>query len=280
MVSLHSLLVFDTDPAVHRDILDILARTGCSIQDVYDSREALDVLRHQPCDIVVAGQGHNGHNEDFRLLRKVRALRPEARVILAGDHDPARVVRAIRERAYSYFHKPIPAAPLTDIVQQAFETGEWRDDIRVVSASPQWTTLEVRCKLAAAERTAQFVRELLVGLPPGYCEDIAAAFRELLMNGIEHGGRSNPSKRVRAALLRTSRSILGHIADPGKGFSMDLLPHAAISNPEGSPTRHLEAREEQGRRPGGFGILMARNLVDELIYNERGNAALFVKYLK
>jgi hypothetical protein len=26
--------------------------------------------------------------------------------------------------------------------------------------------------------------------------------------------------------------------------------------------------------------LMTRNLVDELIYNERGNAVLFVKYLK
>ncbi|SPF46834.1 hypothetical protein SBA4_3580017 [Candidatus Sulfopaludibacter sp. SbA4] len=37
---------------------------------------------------------------------------------------------------------------------------------------------------------------------------------------------------------------------------------------------------EQGQRPGGFGILMTRNLVDELIYNERGNAVLFVKYLK
>jgi hypothetical protein len=42
----------------------------------------------------------------------------------------------------------------------------------------------------------------------------------------------------------------------------------------------VEFREEHGQRPGGFGILMTRNMVDELLYNERGNAALFVKYLK
>jgi anti-sigma regulatory factor (Ser/Thr protein kinase) len=38
-------------------------------------------------------------------------------------------------------------------------------------------------------------------------------------------------------------------------------------------------RAESGRRPGGFGILVTRSLVDELLYNERGNAVLFVKYL-
>jgi hypothetical protein len=33
-------------------------------------------------------------------------------------------------------------------------------------------------------------------------------------------------------------------------------------------------------RPGGFGILLTRNLVDELIYSEKGNEVLFIKYLK
>jgi hypothetical protein len=81
------------------------------------------------------------------------------------------------------------------------------------------------------------------------------------------------------SLLRTSRSVIVLIHDPGTGFSLELLPHAAISNPSESPTRHLEVRAEHGQRPGGFGILMTRNLVDELLYNERGNAVVFVKYL-
>jgi len=275
-----SLLVFDSDPAVHRLLGELLARTGYSIQDVYDRHEAVEVARHQSLELVVAGQGRNGRKEGLTLLRKLRSVSPETKVILTGEEDPATVVRAIRERAYSYFHKPIPAVPLADMVQQALQGGEWRDDIRVLSARPEWTTLDVRCKLAAAERTAQFVRELLSTMPPGFCEDVAAAFRELLMNAIEYGGKSDPGKRVRTSLVRTSQSMIVHIADPGKGFSFDFLPHAAISNPEGSPTRHVEFRAEQGRRPGGFGILMTRNLVDELVYNERGNAVLFVKYLK
>jgi anti-sigma regulatory factor (Ser/Thr protein kinase) len=84
---------------------------------------------------------------------------------------------------------------------------------------------------------------------------------------------------VRTTILRTPKAVIVHIADPGSGFSLEFLPHAAISNPEDSPIRHVEVRAEEGRRPGGFGILMTRNMVDELLYNERGNAVLFVKYL-
>ena len=33
-------------------------------------------------------------------------------------------------------------------------------------------------------------------------------------------------------------------------------------------------------RAGGFGILFANKLVDELLYNDRGNKVLLVKYLR
>jgi anti-sigma regulatory factor (Ser/Thr protein kinase) len=39
-------------------------------------------------------------------------------------------------------------------------------------------------------------------------------------------------------------------------------------------------RSEAGLRPGGFGMLMVRQIVDELVYNERGNEVLMIKHLK
>ena len=274
-----SVLLVDADPAVHQRLTALLRREDRNIQDVYDGAEAMALLRQSPCDVVLAGEGRNGF-DNLKLLRRVRAILPKTRVILAGDANPDSVVQAIRDRAYSYFHKPLAGQNVADMVQQALETESWLDDIRVISARPEWITLEIRCKVAAAERATQFLRELHSDLPATTREDIAASFRELLLNGIEHGAKFDKSKRVRTSILRTARSVIVHMSDPGKGFSLDLLPHAAISNPEDSPVRHVEFREEHGQRPGGFGILMTRNMVDELIYNERGNAALFVKYLK
>jgi CheY-like chemotaxis protein/anti-sigma regulatory factor (Ser/Thr protein kinase) len=272
------LLVVDSDPAVHELLTEALQRPDRAIQNVYDGGEALKQLKRLAWDVVLAGHGNNGF-DPLKLVRRVHAVRPETPVILTGEPNPVSVIEAIRARAFSYFHKPLATASLADMVQQAQTAESWKDDIRVVSASPEWVTLEVRCKLGAAERTTQFLREMQADLPVNTRDDIAVAFRELLMNGIEHGGKYDPRKRVRASLLRTSKSIIGHVHDPGTGFSLDFLPHAAISNPEDSPTRHVELRLEQGQRPGGFGILMTRNMVDELIYNQRGNAVLFVKYL-
>jgi DNA-binding NarL/FixJ family response regulator len=277
-VSTRAVLLVDADPEVHEALSGALRKPDRQVDDAYDGHAALAQLRAAPYEVLVAGQGRNGL-DGLRLLRRARAIRNDLKVIVTGDPDPALVLTAIRHRAYSYFHKPLAPGPLADMVQQALESGPWRDDIRVVSALPEWVTLDVRCKIDAAERTTHYLRQLHCDLPTQLREDIGVAFRELLMNAIEHGGKYDPRKRARISMVRTSRFVLVHIHDPGTGFSFDFLPHAAVSNPAGSPTKHVEVRAEQGQRPGGFGILMSRNLVDDLLYNERGNAVFFVKYL-
>ena len=277
-MSSRALLLVDADPAVQEGLAQSLRRENRTIEIAPDGHDALARLRAASWDLLVAGQTNNGL-DGLKLLRRARAIRPDLKVIVAGDPDPQQAVRALRDRAYGYIHKPVAPAALAELVQQALDSDSWQEDLRVLSALPEWVTLELRCRMEAVERTTHHVREVLSDLPTQVCEDIAIAFRELLMNAVEHGGKYDPRKRVCTSVLRTGRSVVIHIADPGQGFSLDFLPHAAISNPDGSPTQHVEFRTGQGQRPGGFGILMSRQLVDELIYNERGNAVLFVKYL-
>jgi DNA-binding NarL/FixJ family response regulator len=271
-------LLVDADPVVQEGLAQSLQRENRTIEIAPDGQKALARLRAASCDLLVAGQTRNGL-DGLKLLRRARAIRPDLKVIVTGDPDPQQVVCALRDRAYGYVHKPVAPATLADMVQQALESDSWREDLRVLSALPEWVTLELRCRMEAVERTTHHIREILSDLPTQACDDIGIAFRELLMNAVEHGGKNDPRKRVRASLLRTGRSVIVHIADPGPGFSLRFLPHAAISNPENSPTQHVEFRAGKGQRPGGFGILMSRQLVDELLYNERGNAVMFVKYL-
>jgi anti-sigma regulatory factor (Ser/Thr protein kinase) len=42
---------------------------------------------------------------------------------------------------------------------------------------------------------------------------------------------------------------------------------------------HMKAREEKGLRPGGLGLLLTQQMVDELVYNEAGNEVVLIKYL-
>ena len=278
-MSERSLLVVDADPAVHQLVSDTLKRDPQTIENVSNGREALDQLKVRPFDLVMAPHGHNG-SDGMKLLRRIRAIRPDAKIIVTGEPSARFALDAMRARAYSYIHKPLAPAPLAEIIHQALESSSWEKDVKVLSARPEWIAMEVRCKLEAAERAVHLIGELEPDLPAEVWEDVAAAFRELLLNAIEHGAKSDARKRVRVSLLHTSRSLVVHMRDPGKGFSLQTLQHSALSNPEDAPTRHVEIRAEQGQRPGGFGILMARNLVDELLYNERGNEVAFIKYLE
>jgi anti-sigma regulatory factor (Ser/Thr protein kinase) len=150
--------------------------------------------------------------------------------------------------------------------------------IDVLSARANWVELAVPCTRDAADRLRSVMGHLDANLPEDVRESIGYAFRELVLNAVEWGGKLDPKRKVRISYLRAKRMLLYRIADPGPGFKMEGLDHAAISHPD-DPIEHMNVREQKGLRPGGFGILTVRANVDELIYNEKQNEVVFVKYL-
>jgi len=116
-------------------------------------------------------------------------------------------------------------------------------------------------------------------LPDEVRESVAQAFHELLSNAVEWGGQLDPQRTVRISCLRSPRMLLYRIADPGEGFDIDRLAHSAIGNPADDPLEHHRVRQDLGLRPGGLGLVMTRAMVDELIYNEKRNEVVLIKYL-
>lgn len=278
---MHTLLLADDDPAAHALLAAVLRPPLWRIDSAYDGLAALAMAEERPYDVVLTDVRMPGI-DGLELLRRIRKIRPEAKVVvMTADSTPANLVDAIRAQAFCYVSKPFAPKVLAEMLSQAVNnTGQWQDDIEVLSAAYNWISLRLRCKMETADRLIQFVREMEMDLPAEERENIAAAFRELLMNAIEHGGEGDPRLRVQVTYVRTTRAIIYLIQDPGKGFSFEDIAHAAIANPPDDPARHLEIRAEKGVRPGGFGILLTRNLVDELLYNAKGNEVLFIKYLK
>jgi DNA-binding response OmpR family regulator len=273
------ILIVDDDPDVHQLLGVALQAPGRDVESAYDGISGLRCIEAAPYDLVMTDVNMPGL-DGMTLLERIREVRPETRVVvMTVGSTPENIIRAIRERAFSYFSKPFTVGSVAEMVERALNSAHWADDIEVFSARPHWLSLRVRCKMETADRILQFLREMKTGLSAVEEENIAMAFREILLNAIEHGGGSDPSKRVYITYVRTKRALFYYVRDPGKGFSFEKLSHAAVTNPEGSPYDHVEVREQLGLRPGGFGILLTGQLVDELIYNEAGNEVLLVKYL-
>jgi anti-sigma regulatory factor (Ser/Thr protein kinase)/CheY-like chemotaxis protein len=243
-----------------------------------DNREALKLAEARAFDLIVTGTKSSGQ-EDLELLRKIRRVRPHVRLIILTDEStPTDVITAMRERAFSYFTKPFSTSALAEIVRSAATEPFWDDGIELLSATPEWISIIARCDKKTADRLVQFFQEVS-DLPAPERDDVAVAFREMLLNAIEHGGNFDPNQYVEVAYVRTRKSVMCRIKDPGQGFSLEEIHHAALNNPSYDPIRHALFREAQGLRPGGYGVLLTKHIVDELIYSEKGNEVLLIKYL-
>ena len=272
-----SILVVDDDRTSRHLTESLLKREGWKVTGAKDGVDALKLLQTRRFTLMLLDVWMPRMN-GLELLEKMRSLTDAPRVVvMTSDETPATLLQAVRDQAFTYVHKPVEPELLIETVRLAISEPESRP-IEVISARPEWVELVLPCTREAANRLQSVMAHLDTDLPEDLRDSIAYAFRELLLNAVEWGGKLDPQHTVRIAYLRAKRMVMYRIADPGPGFNIDNLPHAAISQPD-SPTAHIDVRDAKGLRAGGFGLLTVKSSVDELLYNEKRNEVVFVKYL-
>jgi CheY-like chemotaxis protein/anti-sigma regulatory factor (Ser/Thr protein kinase) len=274
------ILIVDDDPDLREVLATLLVTSGHVVEQAGDGPDALAKLATGEFDIVLLDIGLPSMN-GLDVLAQIRGLlRPPLVVVMTADDTPEPLLEAVRLQAFRYLRKPFPIRTIAEVIEEAMKTAPVAGlPIEVVSARPEWLEIIAPCAPGIADRLQSYVMHLEADLPEPVRESVAQAFRELLTNAIEWGGKLDPTRKVRISCVRAKRMRLYRIADPGEGFDIDRLLHAAISNPEHDPLQHAAERQKQGLRPGGLGLMMTRSLVDELIYNEARNEVMFIKYL-
>lgn len=91
---------------------------------------------------------------------------------------------------------------------------------------------------------------------------ISLSIDEAIKNAIEHGNKSDYSKPVEIWYTVNQQQIKVVIKDAGRGFNYRILP------------TDVDTDEETGR-----GILLMKNFMDEVIFNETGNEVTLIKKL-
>jgi anti-sigma regulatory factor (Ser/Thr protein kinase)/CheY-like chemotaxis protein len=248
---------------------------GCRVTEKPREADALAHLATRAVDVVVTSPLASA-SRVMNIAARAHRLQPGVRVIvLASSLAPSDIITALKSHVYAYFTLPAPPDELRVAIRQALADDGWQSGIEVTSAVPEWIALRVACRRVNAERITRFMNELAGDLPATERYQLITAFREVLLNAMEHGAGFDPDKIVEIAAVRTARSLVYYFKDPGPGFDVHA-PQLVAS--EDDPLSHLEAREAQGKRAGGFGLLLTSKLVDEVHYNEKGNEVILVKH--
>lgn len=273
------ILVVDHDPALRDSVCGALSREGFRAESAADSAEAIERAGSGQFDLVLLDIALP-KLDGLAALDRFRKLEHPPRTIIMTANGAEAVLRAAAAQPCRYVTKPIAMHVLMELVREVLALEAEGPPIEVVSSWPEWVELLVPCTIEAAERSESFLEAARSDLPPELAEALSKAVHELVLNAVEWGGKFDPNRRVRVACVRTPHLILYRIADPGAGFNAEALSHAAVNNPPDQPAEHQKIRAGMGLRPGGFGILMAQALADELVFNEAHNEVILIKYLK
>lgn len=270
-----SILIVDDDPEILRLLLRLLKADDLDLTTSETALEAMDLMDSRDFDLVLLDLGLPD-KPGMEVLEECSKVDGPRFLIITADDTSASMVRALRDQAYGYVKKPFDPQTIVELVREALVAPEL-PPIEVISAKPDWLELSVPCSRNAAERVDQFMRQL--SNLPEELEQVSQCFRELLMNAVEWGGGLDPHRRVRISFLRTPRMLQYRVADPGEGFQFEEIKHAAAGQPAGDVMTHTEIRAQMGLRAGGFGLLMVKAMADELLFNEKQNEVVFIKYL-
>lgn len=242
-----------------------------------DNEAALELAMAEAFDLIITSARTTGA-EDVVLLQRLRVTRPHTRlIILTKKKVRGDVLSALRYHAFSFFSAPVATEDMRALIENAMSEPVWDNGIELVHGTPDYVVLLVRCDRGTLDRLEQFMREA-VPLPRVENEEVAFAFREIVMNAMEYGGKFAPEQFVEVLYLRSKRQITCRVKDPGTGFP---LQEALVEAKRKSLVEQavIRVRRENEGVPRGLGILMAQKFVDEIVYSEKGNEVFLIKYL-
>ena len=125
--------------------------------------------------------------------------------------------------------------------------------------------LELPNDLRTIEHAVEYVMQRCAGCAE-YERRLRLNFRvgltEALSNAMLYGNEQDPDKRVRVEVTVGEEAITAQVTDQGNGFDPSRVP---------DPTA-----PENVTKPGGRGLFLMRELLDEVRFNEEGNSVTLV----
>lgn len=270
------VLVVEDDDDLRELLCDLLQMQGYLTEATGNGESAVRcVATHRPdaivLDVMLPGMDGFAVCQALKFRRETNLI--PILMLTALDTAEARD-QGLRVGADRYLTKPFEPDALLRELRQTMEHRHQLEAGNVQTA----VKLQMRSDAHLREQLNDLLSELFLTtpLPSEELGRIRYAALEMVSNAIEWGNRHRRELTVSISYEVTDRWVKFTISDQGCGFNPCQVPHAAT---EDDPVSHMAIREKLGLRDGGFGIMIAKGMVDKVEYNDSGNQVTLIKYL-
>jgi len=274
------ILVVEDMPAFRAHIAETVAEVapGTIVHTAEDGRQAVAMLdkAEHPYHLVVSDIIMPMMDGEALLRELRRRDYPAAVVMLTALGQDDMIVRCLKLGACDYLVKPVGIDDLQLATANALQHMPTVGSELAVEFDPHgWFEVSGLSDPAVLYKYRRFLGLLdRFRIPEPAASEVRLALEELGRNAIEWGNRNDKAKKVTFGARILPGKIMLYIEDEGIGFDPGHVPDPSVD-----PIKHIEDRRASGKRVGGYGIHLIRNLMDKLIYNAKGNRVVAIKYL-
>ncbi len=269
-----NVLIVDDERDTNEILATLVQARGLKPIQLYEGSGVVDAVRRYKPDLVLLDLMLPG-TDGFAVCEQLKRNRETNLVpvlMVTALNDPNHHAQGVRVGANGYVTKPFTPDQLFSAMDKALAWRKEHEDHGITGE----IHFDIRSELTYLQQVNDLLADLFAHTPltERQIKDLRQAVMEMGGNAIEWGHKKNADLPLHITYRIDPQAVTLVIKDQGPGFNPKHLPHAAQ---EEDPIGHLDVRSELGIREGGFGIMLAKGLVDEFRYNEIGNEVTLVK---
>ncbi|MYE88363.1 sigma-54-dependent Fis family transcriptional regulator [Candidatus Poribacteria bacterium] len=192
------ILVVDDDAPIRVSLERILKRDGYAIQTAADGESALEIIRHQPVNLILADL-RMPNMDGLQLLKAAKILSPEIEVILMtayGEVDTA--VEAMQAGAYHFIQKPLKRSEILLTIARALEK-----QMLVIEVRSLREQMDTEYSLGNIIGKSPAMRQLITKV-----QQVASSTASVLITGESGTGKEVFANAIHALSPRTDKPMI------------------------------------------------------------------------
>lgn len=269
-----NVLIVDDERDTNDLLAELVQARGFRPIQLFEGSQVLDAVRQEEPELILLDL-MLPDLDGFAIceqLKKNRETNLVPVLLVTALNDADHHTQGVRVGANGYLTKPFTPDQLYNAIDRALDWRRQHED----HGTRGEINFDIRGELGFLQQVNDMLADLFAHTPltDRQVKELRQAVMEMGNNAIEWGHRKDASLPLRITYRIGLEAVTLVIKDQGPGFDPGHVPHAAR---EDDPIGHLEVRSELGIREGGFGIMLARGLVDEFRYNDKGNEVTLVK---
>jgi serine/threonine-protein kinase RsbW len=259
------VIVIETDTTIRDTVTSAFATRGHTVTPVDSVDEAVRWIEAGVVDLVVTDLA-SATAFDARLVRSIHSRRTPVPIVVTTVETDSLGSDLIRTGSADVLAYPFGDDALDEAIEKAQAHHLLHGDaLKIQPFLTERIEFVIPSRVEYLDGILDHLSERLSRLHVVEPEsiEVIVALDEAIVNAIKHGNGYDPSKHVSIVATISNGEAQFEITDEGNGFSEQDVPDPC------APENLL--------RTTGRGILLIRNIMDDVAYNERGNRITMIK---